>query len=74
MYNIYIHIEGCCCCDDILDTTLCDQVCLSLATGQWFSPCTLVTSTNKTDRHDINEISVESGIKHHNRNPTFILT
>jgi hypothetical protein len=24
--------------------------------GQWFSPGTLVSSTNKTDRHDITEI------------------
>jgi len=24
--------------------------------GQWFSPGTLVSSTNKTDRHDIAEI------------------
>ena len=29
---------------------LCDKVCQRLATGQWFS---LVSSTNKTDRHDI---------------------
>ena len=34
----------------VLDTTLFDQVC------QWFSPSTLVSSTNKTDRHDITEI------------------
>jgi hypothetical protein len=27
-----------------------------LATGQWFSPGTPVSSTNKTDRHDITEI------------------
>jgi hypothetical protein len=32
---------------DVLDTTLCDNVC------QWFSP---VSSTNKTDCHDITEI------------------
>jgi hypothetical protein len=31
----------------ILDTTLCDKVC------QWFTP---VSSTNKTDCHDITEI------------------
>jgi hypothetical protein len=24
--------------------------------GRWFSPDTLVSSTNKTDRHDITEI------------------
>jgi hypothetical protein len=40
----------------ILDTTLCDQVCQWLATGWWFSPSTLVFSTNKTDRHDTTEI------------------
>ena len=37
----------------VLDTTLCDKVCLWLATGRWFSP---VSSTNKTDLHDIAEI------------------
>jgi hypothetical protein len=34
----------------ILDTI---QVCQRLATGRWFSP---VSSTNKTDHHDITEI------------------
>jgi hypothetical protein len=29
---------------------------LDLATGRWFSPGTLVSSTKKTDRHDITEI------------------
>ena len=33
-----------------LDTTVCDKVCQRLAAGQWFSP---ISSTNKTDRHDI---------------------
>ena len=42
-------------------TALCDKVCQWLATGQWFSPGTPVSSTNTTDRHDI----VESGVKHH---------
>jgi hypothetical protein len=37
-------------------TTLCDKVCQWLATGQWFSPGPPVSSTNKTDRHDITEI------------------
>jgi hypothetical protein len=37
----------------VLDTTLSDQVCQWLATGLWFSP---VSSTNKTDWHDITEI------------------
>jgi len=38
------------------DTTLCDKVCHWLPTGQWFSPSTPVSSTNKTDRHNITEI------------------
>ena len=36
----------------VLDTSLYDKVCQWLATGQWFSP---VSSTNKTDCHDITE-------------------
>ena len=37
-------------------TTLCDKVCQWLATGRRFSPGPPVSSTNKTDRHDITEI------------------
>ena len=37
-------------------TTLCNTVCQWLATGRWFTPCPLVSSTNKTDRHNITEI------------------
>jgi hypothetical protein len=37
-------------------TTLCDQFCQWLATGRWFSLGSLVSSINKTDRHDITEI------------------
>ena len=36
--------------------TLCAKVCQWLATGQWFSPDTPVSSTNKTDGHNITEI------------------
>jgi hypothetical protein len=39
-----------------VDTTLCDKVCQWLATGQWFSPCTPVSSTSKSSHHDITEI------------------
>ena len=48
----------------VLDTTICDKVWLRLATGRWFSPDTLVSSTNKTDCHDITEIL----LKHHKPN------
>jgi hypothetical protein len=37
-------------------TTLCDKVCQWLATVRWFSLSPPVSSTNKTDRHDITEI------------------
>ena len=40
----------------VIDATLCYKVCKWLATGQWFSLSTSVSSTNKTDRHDITEI------------------
>ena len=40
----------------VLDTTLCDKVRQCLATGWWFSPDTLVSSTNIANRHNINEI------------------
>ena len=41
---------------DVLDTILCDKVCQWLEAGRWFSPGTPVSSTNKTDRHDIANI------------------
>ena len=40
----------------VYDTTLCDKVCLCPATGRWFSPVTPVSSSNKTDHHDITDI------------------
>ena len=40
-------------------TTLCDKVCQWLATGWWFSPGLPVSSTNKTDHHDITEMLLE---------------
>ena len=39
-----------------VDTTLCYKVCQWFVTGQWFPPGTPVSSTSKTDRHDIAEI------------------
>ena len=37
-------------------TTNSDQVCQWFATCWWFSPGTPISSTNKTDRHNIAEI------------------
>ena len=47
----------------VLNTTLCDKVFPWLATGQWFSTVTLVSSTNKNDRHDITEILLKVALK-----------
>ena len=41
---------------EVLDTNLCDKVDQRLTAGQWFSSDTLVSSTNKTYRHDIAEL------------------
>ena len=40
----------------VLDTTLCDKGCQWLATGQWVSTGTLVSSIYKTDRYNNFEI------------------
>jgi hypothetical protein len=40
----------------VLVTTLYDKVCQWLAARRWFSHVTPISSTNKTDRHDITEI------------------
>ena len=53
---------------DVLDTTLCDKVCQWLATGQWLSPGPSVSSTNKTDHHDITEILLKVALKLHQTN------
>ena len=46
----------------VLDTTLCDKVCQWLATCRWFSLGTPVSSTNKTDHHDITEILLKGAL------------
>ena len=54
--------------------TLCDKV-VWLSAGLWFSPDAPISSTNKTDCHNIAEILLKaplSGVKHHNSNPTLI--
>jgi hypothetical protein len=56
----------------VLDATLCDKVCQWLATGRWFSPGTLVSSTNKTDHQDITEILLKVALNTINQ-PTTLL-
>ena len=46
----------------VLDTTLCDKVYKWRATGQWFSPGTLVSSINKTDCHNITKILLKVAV------------
>ena len=57
----------------VLDTTLCDTICQWLATGWWFSLGPPVSSTNTTDRHDINEILLKVALNttHQSTNPLF---
>jgi hypothetical protein len=52
-----------------------------LAAGRWFSPGTPVSSTNKTDRHDISEIllkvapnTIKPTNKQHCKHYTFVYT
>jgi hypothetical protein len=56
IYKLYIFVfepRG------VLETTLCDKVCQWLATGRWFSLGPPISSTNKTDHHDIAQIPMK---------------
>jgi hypothetical protein len=53
----------------VLDTTLCDKVCQLHATGLWFSPCTPVSSINKTNLHYIIEILLKVALNTINQTP-----
>ena len=64
----------------VFDTTLCDKVCLWLATGRWISPGTPVSSTNETDSHDITKVLLKVALNTINQiklellqNVTFLL-
>jgi hypothetical protein len=46
-------------------------VCRLLMTSRWFSPGTLVSSTNKTDRHDITEILLKVALNTINQTKPF---
>ena len=45
-------------------------VCQWLAAGRWFTPGPPVSSTNKTDRHDITEILLKVALNTINNQPT----
>ena len=53
----------------VLDTTLCDKVCPWLAAGCRFSLGTLISSTNKTDCHDITKILLKVALNTINQFP-----
>ena len=53
----------------VLDTIFCDKVCQWLATGQWYSLVIPVSSTNKTDHHDITEMLLKVTLNTINPNP-----
>jgi len=63
VFHYHIYESESCSWRGVLDIALCDKVYQLLATGRWFSPITLVSSANKTQRHDIDEIFFECGIK-----------
>jgi len=58
----------------VLDTTLCDKVCQRLATSRWYSPGTPVSSTNKTDRHDITQLLLKVALNTLNHICDFVCT
>ena len=55
----------------MLDTTLCDNICQWFTAGRWFSSGTSVSSTNKTDFHDITEILLKVALHTINLTPTY---
>jgi len=58
----------------VLDTTSRDKVCQLLAAGRLFPPGTLVSSTNKTDRHDITEILLKVALSTITLTPNIIIS
>jgi hypothetical protein len=60
-----------CSLPSVFNTTLCDKICQWLGTGQWFSPDTSISDTNKTDHQDVAEILLKVAlitIHHHHLN------
>ena len=57
---------------DVLDATLCDNVCQWLTRGRWLSPGTQVSSYNKTDSHVITEILLKVALNTINQPQTTV--
>ena len=49
--DVHVHIKY-----KRINTTLWDKFCQWFVADRWFSSCTPVSSTNKTDRHDITKV------------------
>ena len=56
----------------VLDTTICDSLSATSSRSVVYSEY-LVSSTHKTDRHDITEILLKVALKHHNPTPIVIM-
>ena len=56
-------------CCEFESWTLCDKVCQCLTAGQWISLNTLVSSTNKTNRHDTTEVLLKVALNTITLNP-----
>jgi len=54
-----------------INPKLFDKVCQWLVAGQWFSPGTPVSSTNKTNSHDITEILLKVTLNTENQTNKF---
>jgi hypothetical protein len=57
----------------IVDPTLCDKVCQCLAAGRCFSPGIPVSSTDKTECHNIIEILLKVALNTITLTPTLLL-
>jgi hypothetical protein len=67
MLRVWISIRARC-------TTLCDKSCQWLAAGRWFSSGTLISSTNKTHRHDITALLLKITLNTINLNRMFYIS
>jgi len=56
----------------VIDTTLCDKVCQWIVTGCWFYPGTPISSTNKSDHHNITEILLKVALNTINKPYTLV--
>jgi hypothetical protein len=56
----------------VLDGALCDKLYQRIVAGRWFFLGTAVSSTNKTDRHDITEILLKVALNTKTPIPSFV--